>query len=416
MLLGQVDRSIKQLIDTDEDNFANNTPNDLLKNLLYYVARVKAESPRVKEIKKIYRLEELLPGDNELEEARSGMGGLNSELLATVSSGIREDLLEVKDALEIFVHSEIQDSGRLNNLPVLLAKIADTLSMLGLGMPREQVLEQQQVIKQIISGDKDASDELIMNVAGVLLAVESQLNSFIANRSSMGSDQTAHRVGDLADMPESEYLEVLAAVIREALQDFNDARLAILSYLENPADKSLLELVLERLEEVDGAMFMLPIQKLKHQTGSLRDFVSKVMLTSPQVPEDSVQNDLADVVTSIEYYLEAVLEGRPDLELSMNSGNAAADRLISLADKSAAQVIEDVAPIEELQAVSSDSAEDLIEEELPEADLSDEDMSVVDASTEEANELLETDSDVVEIERYIILSDDADAITQMKKR
>ncbi|MCW8934823.1 MAG: Hpt domain-containing protein [Gammaproteobacteria bacterium] len=393
MLLGQVDRSIKQLIDTDEESFAANAPSDLLKNLLYYVARITTDSPRVKKIKTTYRLEELLPGDTELEEARSGMGGLNSELLETVSAGIREDLLEVKDTLEIFVHSEAQDLGRLNNLPALLAKIADTLSMLGLGMPREQVIEQQEVINQVISKSKEPTDELIMNVAGVLLAVESQLNSFIANRST-GEDEPARRVGDLADMPEGEYLEVLAAVIREALQDFNDARLAILSYLENPVDKSLLDLIIQRLDEVDGAMFMLPIQKLKHQTVSVREYVSKVMLNAGQIPEASVQNDLADVVTSIEYYLEAVLEGRPDLELSMTSGNEAADRLLAIAAESGVSDA-DVQP-DSTQEKSPEEPEQNVVAEAP-----------PDVETEEAAPEVVSKS-AVEEERYIILGDDAD--------
>ncbi len=354
------------------------------------------------------------------------MGGLNAELLATVSSGIREDLLEVKDALEIFVHSEVQDKGRLNSLPTLLAKIADTLSMLGLGMPREQVLEQQQVISNIISSSEKASDEVIMNVAGVLLSVESQLNSFIANRSTMnGEDQTAHRVGDLADMPEAEYLEVLSAVISEALQDFNDARSAILSYLENPTDKSLLELILQRLDEVDGAMFMLPIKKLKHQISSIREYVSKVMLNTGHIPEAEVQNDLADVVTSIEYYLEAVLEGRPDLELSMSSGNAAADRLISQTtaggaeSKQPATVKSDNGVAEDEAAlVSLDLEEDLdfiepieietddkpLKETTPKPVISNEtpEVKAQDVSPQVAPE------NIIEEERYIILSDDAD--------
>jgi len=403
MLLGQVDRSIKQLIDTDEDVFAENTPSDLLKNLLYYVARISTDSPRVATIKNAYRLNELLPGDTELEEARSGMGGLNAELLATVSAGIREDLLEVKDALEIFVHSEIQDLGRLNSLPALLSKIADTLAMLGLGMPREQVLEQQQVISQIISKAEQASDEQIMNVAGVLLAVESQLNSFIANRSNMaGEDQAANRVGDLADMPEAEYLEVLSAVISEALQDFNDARSAILTYLENPADKSLLELILQRLKEVDGAMFMLPIQKLKHQIDSIRNYVTKVMINAEQIPDAQVQNDLADVVTSIEYYLEAILEGRPDLELSMSSGNAAADRLLAKASESGVDAAPQSAPVEDCVVEEIEAPLEELEIEINQ-----ESPAVV---REAAAEISAADPAVEEVEeeRYIILSDDAD--------
>ncbi len=407
MLLGQVDRTIKQLIDSDEETFAKNAPSDLLKNLLYYIARVKTDSPRVKNIKTTYRLEELLPDDSELEEARSGMGGLNSELLSTVSAGIREDLLEVKDALEIYVHSDVQDNDRLANLPDLLAKIADTLSMLGLGMPREQVLEQQLVIKQVISGEKKSSDELIMEIAGVLLSVESQLNSFIANRSTMGTEGgTAHRVGDLAEMPESEYLEVLSAVIREALQDFNDARQAILGYLDDPADKSLLDLVASRLDEVDGAMFMLPVKKLKHQIDAVRGYVVNVMLKTEQLPSAEQQSDLADVVTSIEYYLEAIIEGRPDLELSMNSGNEAADRLNKLTDDYEAEVTQrtDTVAGNEAPTDTDESVESGIELDISELDLGELEPVELKAPPEETA----TERAPVDEDRYIILSDDAD--------
>ena len=390
MLMGQVDRSIKQLIDSGEELYAKNTPSDLLKNLLYYVARVETESPRVDKIKSTYRLNELLPADNDLEEARSGMGGLNTELLSTVSTGIREDLLEVKDSLEIFVHSEVQDLERLKSLPDLLNKIADTLSMLGLGMPREQVLEQREVINKIISTEENASDEVILNMAGVLLSVESQLNSFIANRASMGSDGdviTIPRVGELAEMPDSEYQEVLAAVIKEALQDFNQARQAILNYLEDPKDHSLLEMVINRLDEVDGAMFMLPIQKLKHQFESVRNYVSKVMLNAGQVPDEGAQNDLADVVTSIEYYLEALQEGRPDLELSMNSGNEAASRLDEITSSQGVdQTPEKPAPVEEAAPAP------VVEEPAP----APEPVAEVDTSGG------------VEEQRFTILGDDAD--------
>lgn len=385
MLMGQVDRSIKQLIDSGEEVFAKNTPADLLKNLLYYVARVETESARVDDIKTTYRLNELLPGDADLEEARAGMGGLNTELLSTVSSGIREDLLEVKDALEIFVHSDVQDLDRLSGLPDLLAKIGDTLSMLGLGMPREQVLGQKDQVEKIISGEDKATDEVIMTMAGVLLSVESQLNSFIANRASMADGDTV-QVGGLDAMPNTEYHEVLSAVIREALQDFNHARQAILSYLEDPSDRSVLQSVITRLDEVDGAMFMLPIEKLKHQFDSVRSYVLKVMLNAGQVPGEATQNDLADVVTSIEYFLEAIQEGRPDLELSMNSGNEAAARLDAITAEKGVESTPELA-IEEAAPVAVEAPAPAVEEV---------------AAAEVA------DDGGIEEQRYIVLGDDAD--------
>lgn len=326
MLLGQVDRSIKQLIDTGEDKFAKAVSGDLLKNLLYYVARINKESDRVNRIKDTYRLSELLPGDKELEEARSGLGGLNTELLKTVSQGIREDLLEVKDILEIYAHSEAKDMERLKVLPELLGKIADTLGMLGLGEPRENVLTQKDKVNEIVQGAFEPSDDSIMDIASVLLTVEAQLNSFIANRSA-NLNKDSKPDAD-SGMPDGEYREVLTAVVREALQDFSDARQAILSYLEDPHNKQLLKVVLTRLEQVSGAMFMMPFQHLDKQIDSLRSYIMKVLLNAGEVPDAQTQDYIADVVTGIEYYLESVIEGEPR---SLASSEDAADKLLEIA-------------------------------------------------------------------------------------
>jgi chemosensory pili system protein ChpA (sensor histidine kinase/response regulator) len=396
MILGHVDRSIKQLLDQGEEVFATNVPSDLLKNLLYYVARINKDSARVADVKKLYKLAELLPDDAALEEARSGLGGLNTELLNTVSQGIREDMLEVKDVLEIFVHADSRDTSKLESLPELMSKIADTLAMLGLGGTREEVLTQKEKIIKIVDGSLEASEEEVMNVAGVLLSVESQLNNFIAKRSiADNSEGESNRVGDLGDMPEAEYLEVLSAVIREALQDFSEAKQAILSFIENTSDKDLLKIVLKRLAEVKGAMFMLPIKRLEPQLDAISNYVGKVLLGGSQVPDQQQQDDLADVVTSVEYYLEAIMEGRPDLELTFNSGENSAKKLEDISsgfDELSAEVKTEAAPVKENKEVIKEE----VDESVPEVK---QEQSVASAEPE----MVESDR-----EEYVILGDDAD--------
>lgn len=352
MLLGQVDRSIKQLIDVGESSFAKSVSGELLKNLLYYVARINKDSDRVNTIKDTYRLSELLPGDKELEQARSGLGGLNTELLETVSQGIREDLIEVKDILEIYAHSEVRDMERLKVLPELLGKIGDTLGMLGLGEPRENVLAQKDRIKEIVQGAFEPSEDSIMDIASVLLTVEAQLNSFIANRSASLNKDTKPDAD--SGMPEGEYREVLTAVVREALQDFSDARQAILSYLEDSSNKQLLKVVLTRLDQVDGAMFMMPFKHLDKQIDALRNYIIKVLLNAGGAPDAQTQDYIADVVTGIEYYLESVIEGEPR---SLASSENAADKLleISAAYADVAEMEIDAIPDEPESAVSADS-------------------------------------------------------------
>jgi len=113
------------------------------------------------------------------------------------------------------------------------------------------------------------------------------------------------------------------------------------------------------------------------------------------MPEASAQNDLADVVTSVEYYLESLLEGRPDIELSMNSGNEAADRLNVLTDS---QGVEDSVESDEPKSAPVVIEEDNVEISADELESAAEIETVVEESSENQ----------AEEERYIVLSDDAD--------
>ena len=131
MLLGGVDRQIKLLIDLGEDDFAVQFSRDLLRNILYYVGNSESNGERVTRIKEMYQLEELLA--SAADGMETGMGGLNAELFATVSQGIKEDLVQVKDALEIFIHSSDRKIAELEPLLEQLLRIGDTYGMLGLG-------------------------------------------------------------------------------------------------------------------------------------------------------------------------------------------------------------------------------------------------------------------------------------------
>ena len=413
MLMGQVDRNIHNLIKQGEIEFAKELPSELIKNLLYYVARIEKDSPRIKQIKETYHLKELLPDSSVLEDARSGLGGLNTELLRTVSQGIREDLLEVKDTLEIFVHSEDRNTAKITGLPQLLNKIADTLAMLGLGGPREEVLEQRSFIENIVAGSKAGTDDEVMGIASVLLSVESQLNNFIASRSS-APESVEHRVGDLAEMPSGEYQEVLSTVIGEALQDFNSAKQAIIDYLDNPSKKELLTTVYDKVSVVCGAMFMLPLDRLEPQLKAVLEYVDKVLIKANQQPDEEVQDSLADVITSIEYYLEAVLEGRPGIDASFASGEASANRLREETARFSNVDIDDTndAVVTEFQVTDRPPASDVFLEEggntgTPELKTGFEPVKTT------KHEILpefvsEDESKSTAEDRYVVLGDDAD--------
>src|SRR5581483_4493749 len=106
LLFGKVDREIKRLVDSGEAAFQAAPPRELTKNLLYYIAHASAEGERAKEIRATYKLDTLLPSEKELEHAKGSISGHNKTLLDTVSAAIKDDLLRVKEALDIFLRAQ----------------------------------------------------------------------------------------------------------------------------------------------------------------------------------------------------------------------------------------------------------------------------------------------------------------------
>ena len=144
-LIGRIDREIKRLIDKGEAAFADSIPDDLVKNILYYVAQAAPQGDCVKQVKLAFSLQELLPQKTDLDNLRERISGLNAEVLGTVSAAIHEDLAEVKDKLEIFVNSQDKNVDQLDTLVTRLNGIADTVGMLGLGESREKVQEEAEI-------------------------------------------------------------------------------------------------------------------------------------------------------------------------------------------------------------------------------------------------------------------------------
>jgi chemosensory pili system protein ChpA (sensor histidine kinase/response regulator) len=330
MLLGSVDRQIKLLIDNGEEDFVDNYSHELLKNLLYYIGRSTSEGPRVSRISKAYRLDELLPSEASGAAYDASMGGLNAELFNTVSQGINEDLSQVKDTLELYAHSSEHNTEQLRPLIEQLGRIGDTYGMLGIGSARQRVLDQRGVIEKIVAGELEANENQVMSVAAELLAAESELRNFIAERSGAV-------IGGLTDsdspIPTAEFRQVLSTVIVEGLKNFTMAKEAILSFISGIGQEEQLDIILQKLEEVRGITMMMPMSQIESQINKLMLYVRVALRDNHHRPEAEEQDVVADVVTAIEYYLEAVAEGRPGVEAGLRAGDIAAEKLIAISDK-----------------------------------------------------------------------------------
>ena len=175
-LLGLADREIRRLYEQGEARYAQNPPVELLNNLLYYVARSTSAGPRVAAVRASFRLNELLPVDESIEQERENLSAPSVKLMHTVAAAIREDLTRVKDVLDIFVRRGGGQAEELAPQIALLRKIGDTLGVLGLGELRGRVQEANARLEAVLAGRQSADEVTLVQVAASLIQVEDHLD------------------------------------------------------------------------------------------------------------------------------------------------------------------------------------------------------------------------------------------------
>ncbi|WP_455384263.1 Hpt domain-containing protein, partial [Acidihalobacter prosperus] len=346
LLLGRLDREMRRLIKEGEAACARDLPPDLLKNLLFYVARSESKGPRAQAVRETFHLDALLPGEGGLELARRELSAPNLKLLETVSAAIREDLAEIRDQLEIYTHAEDTQAADFTAIAARLHKIADTLSMLGLGEARELVAQQAVRVEEVAQGGV-ADQELLMALASVMLQTEQALQRLLQRRrGGEGGDATV-----ISN-------EITAAGVREALRELNRVKDALLTYLSKPDEQGELAEAPKVLDGIIAALDLIgiasPLPRLKAVDQRIEELLGGTATSSPQWIDA-----LAEAITAVEMYLESRAEQRPEQQAFLQRADEALARLEpSESAATAAEALAESLSIEEESTEAPFSAAD----------------------------------------------------------
>ena len=310
--LAKVEQEIKRLAEGGDAAFRSDPPLELTRQLLYFVAHAPTDHGRIGEIRQVFGLGEYLPSESELAHARGSLSGRNRALLSTVAGAIKEDLMRVKDALDLHLRSPEAPAAGLSDQVEALDRVADTLGMLGLGVPRRVVQDQRNTIHAIVGGQRPADESALLDIAGALLYVEASLDDQVARLGEADADATAPIDDTL--LAGAEARKVLEVVLKEAIGNFAQARQCFVAFVETHWDHAQLGDVPRLLEEVAGALRILELQDAPAYLTAVRRFTETELLRRRRVPNGQQMDRIADVLASLEYYLEAVRDRRPKRE------------------------------------------------------------------------------------------------------
>ncbi|NLD14064.1 MAG: response regulator [Gammaproteobacteria bacterium] len=309
-LLRQLDGELRLLVKNGVTELNRPVSDELLKNLLFYVAKSNPNSTRLQRLHEQYNLADALPAEV-TDDARGG-GLADRDAIRSVVSALCEELVRVKDSLDIFVRSDRTSLVELENLQPSLKQIADTLAVLGFAQQRKVVLDQAEVLDAIARGAVTATDASLMDVAGALLYLEATLIGMV------GTGESQQSSAELA--PPTDVAQVHRMVIREARTGLEQAKDGIIEFIASQWQHKHLEPVSELLNQVRGGLAMIPLERAARLVDCSKRYIDERILGTQAIPGWQDLDTLADAITGVDYYLERLYEDQVgDNELVLDS-------------------------------------------------------------------------------------------------
>ncbi len=305
-LLGLGDREIRRLYEQGEARYAQSPAVELLNNLLYYVGRAESSGPRVTAVRASFRLTELLPVDESIEQERENLSAPSIKLMQTVAAAIREDLAKVKDVLDIFVRRGAGQPQELYSQVELLRKIGDTLGVLGLGELRAKVQFETDRLGKIVDGSLKADETTLVEIAATLIGVEDRLDDSLVGM-ILPKDK------DLPQPPEdSEFQQVQAAVLRECIVNLARIKEAVTQSVGGTLDAAGMDSWQDLMRGMKAGLLLLGKTRAVEAIEGITTQLKRVMQPGVHVLPPGFIDRLADAIVSVEYYMETLQAGRAD--------------------------------------------------------------------------------------------------------
>ncbi|HYQ37487.1 MAG TPA: ferrous iron transporter B [Pseudomonas sp.] len=308
-LLARIDRDLRQLLANPQFE----APRSLLKELLYLVALAGTQGERASEMRRVFGLAPLPFTDHLLEEESQRLAGPGQDVMRSLSLAIIEELVAVKDILDLIERGAAQTESKVN-LHAQVGKLAKTLGMIGLSSAANALQVQVEMLASWIERSDIPPAAELLRLADALLYVESMVATLEqgGQRQRQATAIPADGQGEGESFATHQLFEARVVVMDEAQAGLALAKRAITAYLESNGDKLNLANVPTSLQAVRGGLWFLGLARAAELVGACADYIQKHMIEISQMPSEQMLETLADALTSLEFFLEGGASLRPE--------------------------------------------------------------------------------------------------------
>ncbi len=307
-MFGQIDRISKSIVDSGEEEFSVDASDNLIRMLLYYVATASSDGRRIGDIRTAFQLSEYLPHDGYLQRVREELGSLGMNVMETVTTGIIQELEYARNMLDIYNRTGEQDYDRLKDMVRALRDAAGAIVMIGHADLQEMMNDYCSKVEEFTADNSDSDAADLSGLPDLIVQVESRLYALLPR----GHETTV--TGSSVGMTDA-----ILTVIKESAISMSNVKDTIAAFSESlTAERERLDTVNDLLQQIAGSLKIVSHLRASDIVYQIRDYINKELVLGGKELTDEEISSFADVISSVDYYLDAVMQGLPYREKALN--------------------------------------------------------------------------------------------------
>ncbi len=308
MLMGRMEREIRRFGELREAAYNDSLPDELLKNLLYYVGLAESGEGALAAVKEAYHLDLYLPQGETLEELRNYYTTPGRELWQAVSASMQDELTLLMSQVES-LNQQNQPASLLADIAKRTQGLAQTLGMLGLGKAADLTGALADAQQAAVAADTPVQDDFMVQMSEHYLKMESVLSEY----AETGYDRTSeiffkedNALGDMGAARE---------VVRTLLVSLGKAQSELATFHQNPSVFTPLDEVARILRSLSGSLDILGHQEVLPLADGVKHYLLKDLLADKRKPSSEEINCVADLMTLLEATISCISQQEDHLPL-----------------------------------------------------------------------------------------------------
>ena len=295
--LKQIDDHLKPFAQAGQHGLSAPVDKELAIGLIKLINGSKKETKRISALRQRYA--------NRTTEPEAFAMGPDDETMSAVASILIEELNSVTDKLDLFVRVKSRNIDDLATLLPTLEQISSTMIILGHAERQTAVANQITIIKGL-EASGEPSEDVLLNMAQALLEIGVGLGQLVVGPVEEGKGDS------FASLDEAQ-----AVVIRETRLGLATGKDSVIDFIASEFDRAKIQGLPQSLQALSGGLMMVNQRQAAEVLKAAATHIVNVLLNAKQTPEIGQMDDLADAITSVDYYLERFLDNPNDPYLQM---------------------------------------------------------------------------------------------------